>query len=107
MRNSQEIANIIKETLSKQGKTVGGMLENCELSKNALASMQSGGSLPRLENLAKIADYLDMSIDDLLGREKGIAPDDKVRSDLVAKIKGLSVQQAQRLLDLLEAMGAG
>jgi transcriptional regulator with XRE-family HTH domain len=104
MRNSQEIAKAIKDTLANQGKTVGDMLESCGLSKNALASMQSGGSFPRVDNIAKIADYLGVSVDDLLGREKGIAPDDTARSELVQKVKCLSDDQAQHLLDLLESL---
>ena len=68
MRNSQEVATTIK-TLAKSKKiTIGKMLSDCELSKNALSTMQSGGYLPRTETLAKIADYLDCSVDYLLGR---------------------------------------
>ena len=44
------------------------MLSECGLSKNAISSMLSGGSTPKSENLAKIADYLDCSIDYLMGR---------------------------------------
>ena len=44
------------------------MLSECTLSKNTLSTMQSGGSLPRLETLAKIADYLGCSVDYLIGR---------------------------------------
>jgi transcriptional regulator with XRE-family HTH domain len=106
MNNAQEVAKTIKNELQKQGKSVSDMLEFCQLSKNTLSSMSTRGSWIASDSLAKIADYLDVSVDDLLGREKGIAPDDKIRSDLIAKVKGLSVPQAQRLLDLLEAMGA-
>lgn len=44
------------------------MLSDCNLSVNTLSSMQSGGYYPRLEAIAKIADYLDCSVDYLLGR---------------------------------------
>lgn len=68
MNNSQEIANIIK-TLAKSKKiAIGKMLSDCALSVNTLSSMQSGGYYPRLEAIARIADYLDCSIDYLLGR---------------------------------------
>lgn len=46
------------------------MLEDCDMNKNALYTMQSGGSMPKAENLAKIADYLGCSVDYLLGRTK-------------------------------------
>ncbi|MDE6776613.1 MAG: helix-turn-helix domain-containing protein, partial [Oscillospiraceae bacterium] len=47
---------------------IGKMLSDCDLSINTLASMQSGGFFPRLEAIAKIADYLDCSVDYLIGR---------------------------------------
>lgn len=68
MYNSQQVAERIK-TLAKNKKiTAGKMLSDCDLNKNALSTMQSGGYLPRTETLAKIADYLDCSVDYLLGR---------------------------------------
>lgn len=68
MKNPQELAITIK-MLAKQRKiTIGKMLSDCQLSVNTLSSMQSGGYYPRLEALAKIADYLDCSVDYLLGR---------------------------------------
>ncbi len=68
MHNSQNVAMTIK-TLAKTKKiTIGQMLSDCDISKNTLSTMQSGGYLPRVENLAKIADYLDCSVDYLLGR---------------------------------------
>lgn len=69
MNNSQEVMKIIKNLAKEQDKTVGKMLDDCGLSKNALSSMKSG-YLPRIENLAKIADYLEVSVDYLLGRDE-------------------------------------
>ncbi len=68
MHNSQEVANTIKFLLKSKNITAGQMLSDCHLNKNALNTMQSGGYLPRVEALAKIADYLDCSVDYLLGR---------------------------------------
>lgn len=68
MHNSQELANSIKYLAKSKKIAVGKMLSDCELSINTLSSMQSGGYYPRLEAIAKIADYLDCSIDYLLGR---------------------------------------
>lgn len=53
MHNSQNVAMTIK-TLAKTKKiTIGQMLSDCDISKNTLSTMQSGGYLPRVENLAK------------------------------------------------------
>lgn len=68
MNNSQAIASAIKALAKEKKITVGKMLDDCSLSKNTLSTMQSGGYLPRTETLAKIADYLDCSVDYLLGR---------------------------------------
>nr|WP_300838932.1 helix-turn-helix transcriptional regulator [uncultured Acetatifactor sp.] len=68
MHNSQEVANTIKSYAKGKKITIGTMLVDCSLSKNTLSSMQSGGYLPRAETLIKIADYLDCSVDYLLGR---------------------------------------
>ena len=68
MYNSNEISKIIKLTAKTKKVTIGKMLKDCNLNKNTLSSMQSGGFFPHLETIAKIADYLDCSVDYLLGR---------------------------------------
>lgn len=68
MKNPQEIANTIKELTKAKKITIGKMLSDCELGVNTLSSMQSGGYFPRLEAINKIADYLGVSVDYLLGR---------------------------------------
>ena len=65
---AQDTAIRIKMIAKRKGVSVGQMLSECELSKNALSSMQSRGSWLLANNLAKIADYLDCSVDYLLGR---------------------------------------
>ena len=68
MNNSQELANAIKLIAKSKNLPIGNMLRDCHLSINTLSSMQSGGYYPRLEAITKIADYLDCSVDYLLGR---------------------------------------
>ena len=68
MHNSQEVATTIKSLAKSKKIAIGQMLSDCGISKNTLSSMQSGGYLPRVENIARIADYLDCSVDYLLGR---------------------------------------
>lgn len=65
---STDIAKRIKDLAKRKGVKINDMLAECKLSKNTLSSMLSGGSTPKSENLAKIADYLDCSVDYLLGR---------------------------------------
>lgn len=68
MYESSKVSENIKMTAKSKNIAIGKMLLDCEISKNALSTMQSGGYLPRTETLAKIADYLDCSVDYLLGR---------------------------------------
>ncbi|MDE7094764.1 MAG: hypothetical protein K2O52_07625 [Oscillospiraceae bacterium] len=68
MKNSQEIAVTIKKMAKSQKVAIGKMLSDCELNVNLLSTMQSGGCFPRLEAIAKIANYLDCSVDYLIGR---------------------------------------
>lgn len=68
MYESTNIAERIKLTAKSKNIQIKVMLDECRLSKNTLSSMLSGGSTPKSENLAKIADYLDCSVDYLLGR---------------------------------------
>ena len=65
---TQETANKINLLLKNKGKSQKLMLEECNLNKNVISTMLSRGSMPKADNLAKIADYLDCSVDYLLGR---------------------------------------
>ena len=67
MYNSQQIAERIKKTSKIRGVTLSNMLTECNLGIN-LISQISKGSIPKSDTLAKIADYLDCSVDYLLGR---------------------------------------
>lgn len=68
MYEAATIAERIKLRAKQKNLQIKTVLDGCGLSKNVLSSMQSGGSTPKSENLAKIADYLDCSVDYLLGR---------------------------------------
>ncbi len=68
MYEADKIAGRIKGLAKSKQVPIKNLLDECGLSKNALSSMLSGGSTPKSENLAKIADCLDCSVDYLLGR---------------------------------------
>ena len=65
--NSPDLANKIKETAKNKGKTLKSLLEYCELGSNTFSHMLHGKSIA-YNSLANIADYLECSIDFLLGR---------------------------------------
>lgn len=53
MHASQKIADRIKLLLKSKKITADKMLKDCEINKNALSTMQSGGYLPRVETIKK------------------------------------------------------
>ena len=68
MYDTVKIAQTIKETAKSKNIVLKNMLEECGMNKNAISTMISRGSVPQADNLAKIADYLEVSVDYLLGR---------------------------------------
>ena len=67
MYNSQEIAENIKKKANDKKIKLGTMWNDIDVTNNTLHNMKR--SYPSIETLAKIADYLDCSIDDLIGRK--------------------------------------
>ena len=65
--NSQEIATRIKARAKEQDRKIGEVLASCGLGKNTVSKIGTGTDILTL-NFAKIADYLDCSVDYLLGR---------------------------------------
>ena len=63
---SSEIAERIKLIAKSKGLTVSTVLKEVNLGRNTMANFKT--SMPKADNLAKIADYLDCSIDYLMGR---------------------------------------
>ena len=67
MYNSLEIANRIKARAKEQKKSLKGILTTCDLGINTISKIRNGADV-HAQNLAKIADCLDCSVDYLLGR---------------------------------------
>lgn len=87
----------------EKGETPNGVCREIGLS-NAVATHWKNGTLPKADVLIKIAEYLDVSIDYLLGVQKKSAPDDEIRSALIDKVIHMSDAQAKSFLALLESM---
>ena len=67
MYESKEIAEKIKSIAKVRNIQLKTMLEVVGLNKNTLSNMYKG-SVPKADNIAKIADYLNVSVDYILGR---------------------------------------
>lgn len=70
MYNSSDVATRIKEISKLRGITVKQMLSNAGLGNNMMTMMRT--SMPKADNLGKIADVLNCSVDYLLGRTADI-----------------------------------
>ncbi|MFR4440010.1 MAG: helix-turn-helix domain-containing protein [Hungatella sp.] len=67
MYESITVAENIKRTAKSKNIQLKNMLLDLSLNKNTLSNMYNGSML-KGDSLAKIADYLDCSVDYLLGR---------------------------------------
>ncbi|WP_304583702.1 helix-turn-helix domain-containing protein [Acutalibacter muris] len=67
MYNSQEIADRIKSTAKSKGLPLKTILSECGMGVNAVSQMAKGKDM-LTKNMASIADYLNCSVDYLLGR---------------------------------------
>ena len=67
MYNSSNIANEIRSLANKNGIKINKMLLDIGLGRNTMSHLDNGSML-KADTLAKIADYLGVSVDYLLGR---------------------------------------
>ena len=67
MYNAQEVAQRIKNQAKRQNVLIRDMLLACDLNINAISQINDKKGLSSF-SLARIADYLDCSVDYLLGR---------------------------------------
>lgn len=99
---SAVIASKVKAAAKNKGVTVKQMLDEIGLAKGTLDNFKT--SMPKADNLAKIADYLGVSVDYLLGREQKSAPDADIRGEIIERVMNLSEADAERLRVLVETV---
>lgn len=68
MLSSADVAHRIRLVADRKNIKYGDLLTKCGINTDLLSTMK--GSYPRLENIAKIADELDISLDFLTGRSE-------------------------------------
>lgn len=68
MYNVQETRELILALLKKEGKTTNQMLTSLGYNNSLILDMARRDSMPSGDRLGKIADYLNVSVDYLLGR---------------------------------------
>ena len=81
MYDTHSLAELIKSTAKNRGITMKEVLSGCNISGNTMSTLYHGKAIA-FDSLAKIADYLDCSVDYLLGRTDDPNAHKKVRSVL-------------------------
>lgn len=101
MYSADDIASKINQSLKEKQLSQKDMLEKCNLSKNAISSMLSRGSMLRADNLARIADYLDCSVDYLMGRNYPIKKNSSFPSELASKFNSLLKDDQEEIAHMI------
>lgn len=102
MYKTTETVTRIKETAKKKDIKISDMLSECGLSINTLSSMNSRGSWIQANSLAKIADYLDVSVDYLLGRTETPEndPANKLQAEFFKIFQKLPFEEQVNLMNI-------
>lgn len=66
--NNAIIAEKIKKECMRQNITIKSMLKELNINVNAVQQMQKNDSTPNYKSIARICDYLNISVDALLDR---------------------------------------
>lgn len=100
-----EFINILNKLLQERGISGHKLAQDLGLGKNAYTSWRDRGNIPSGEVLANIADYFNVSIDYLLGREEYQLPELTGRKDLDVLFdlaKDAPPEDVQFAVDLLQ-----
>lgn len=84
MDDKQVLAQNLKDLRVKMGISQRTLAKNLDIQPTAVSAYERGEKLPTAENLIKIADFFDVSTDELLGRERK-----SVKLDFITVVKAL------------------
>ena len=104
MKDSRMIAAIIRKTAADRGVTVTAMLNDLDMSLGTLSYMSK--SFPKVNTIMKIADYLECSVDYLLGRGDNLCDRETVVCNHNGRIvkKELSKVQTEFVKNLIMSL---
>lgn len=96
--NMYDLYNRIKEQCDRKNVSVSGMCLALGMSKSTMSDLKSGKKKTlSAKTMTKIADYLEVSVDDLLGREKE-KPDFDEEAELREYLEILRTRPESRIL---------
>ena len=91
-----DLYNKIEDLCQSKGIRVANLSKEIGFNKTVLSELKNGRSKSlSLEKLIKIADYFEISLDELVGRKK-ITPDDKSSEVIKEIVKLFSVMSAEQ-----------
>ena len=94
MYNSQQVAKIIKDTAKSKGVTLKVMLTEMNQDINLISRLASGQNVSYV-TFARIADYLDCSVDYLLGRQTNISVSNVYNTSSVNSVGSANITTVQ------------
>ena len=62
------LSSRIKEQCKQKAVTMKSLLETCNMNRNTIYDLEKRAVFPSCDKISRIADYLDCSVDYLLGR---------------------------------------
>ena len=65
-----KLAENLQMLRKEKGLSQENLAEKCQISRQAIAKWESGESVPTIEKLCFLADFYDLSLDELVGRKK-------------------------------------
>lgn len=70
---NEQIAERIKLKCKEKGISVSFLLHSCSIHSGFLYDLEKRGKIPKIDTLVKISDFLDCSVDYLVGKTGQIA----------------------------------
>lgn len=66
--NNAQFSELVKLECKRKNIKIGDLLESCNLNKGFISDLSRKNKTPSADNVLKIAEYLEVSVDYLLGR---------------------------------------
>ena len=100
--NNAIIAEKIKKECMKQNITIKTMLQELSIGKDTVQQMYKNDKTPNYKSIARICDYLNISIDTLLDRPAppNVAADINAAVECIARARGVSADYVRGVLRL-------
>lgn len=98
---------LLKELREKRGLTQAQLSNSLKISPSAIGMYEQGRREPDHETLSKIADFFDVSIDYLIGRNKliveNLSPERKRLIEEIRFVDDKTIEELQYFLDYLKS----